>query len=194
MRPVAINTVPEAGITIRVVDDSTREGLAGQTLTVALKKFGGSLTTLVANTDYTIADQGGGYYDITFLLSALFDTPGDCVVEVTGANIDEYPERFHVFTPANAPATPATLSDVERASVADWVLTRTLINAIAATSRETWGTGDERWTLIGSILATAGKNVDEGGNLATYWHDLTTPAFSRPLTSNPNGVPISGVG
>ena len=195
---VAVNTVPEGAIAVRLVTDTDRDaGSTGATLTLKWIKAGeSSWATLTETTEYTVAEGAGGIYFVTFVDTDLFDTVGGAVLEISAADTDEYYERFYIYTPANADAMPATLSAAERNAIADHTLRRKISNARASSNGDTWSAGDEQYTLVGSALATAGVNITISGNLVTKQEDESTEAFSRPLTTADPGTvdEITGVG
>ena len=195
---VAVDTVPEGAIPVRLVTDADRDaGATGETLTLKWIKAGaGSWTTLTVSTHYTVAEGAGGIYWITIVDSDIFDTVGGAVLEISSTGGDEYYERFYVFTPASVDAVPATLSAAERNAIADHTLRRKISNARSSSDGDTWSAGDEQYTLVGSALATAGVNITISGNLVTKQEDESTTAFSRPLTTAEAGTvdEITGVG
>ena len=199
---VAVGTVPEGPIVIRLVQDADRDaGQTGSTLIIKwVKNDETSYTTLTSGTHYTATEMTDGLYAITFTDDAngqgLFDTVGGAVMQVTATSADEYYERFYVFTPANVDAVPATLSATVMAQVADPVLRRRITNVRSSSDGDSWTTGDEQYTVVGAIEATAGKNIAASGTLTTYREDETTTAFSRSLTTVTAGSTddITGVG
>lgn len=188
---VAVDTVPEGAIGVRLVTDADRDaGATGKTLTLKWIKAGASSwTTLTVTTQYTVTEGASGIYWITFVDTDLFDTVGGAVLEVTATDADEYYERFDVFTPANVDAVPATLSTAYLNKIADHVLRRAMDTARASSDGDTV----EKQSLLGALSKLVNKTALSGTTLTVYQEDNTTSFFTQTVTTDADADPVTSV-
>lgn len=184
---VAVNTVPEGDIIVRLVQDTDRDaGATGKTLTVGWIKAGAtSYTVLTSGTHYNASEMTDGLYAIEFIDDAngqgLFDTVGSVVVRISATGADEYYERFDVFTPANVPATPAMLSQAERDALASATVT---INAKTALANSAAHANDpEDISLIDLQIKQIG-DVTTSGSESAPTVILTDPNGNERMVIN----------
>jgi len=172
---------------------------------VQISKNGGTF----ANTTNAATEISNGWYKVT-LTSTETNTNGGLIVRATEASSLEWREKLQVveavpdvnivssdatvdanivsedvgYTPSDATLSSSTLDDI-----ADTILSRKVSEVRSAGALP----AEVRFTLVGSILATAGKNVVSGSALNTYEETNTTIEFSRTIVTNASAVPIISV-
>lgn len=188
---VAVDTVPEGAIPVRLVQDADRDaGSTGATLTLKWLKAGASSwTTLTVTTQYTVTEGASGVYWITFVDTDLFDTVGGAVLEISATSTDEYYERFFVFTPANVDAVPATLSTTYLNKIADHVLRRSMATARASSDGDTVA----KQSLLGAIAKDVNKTALIGTTLTVYQEDNATSFYTQTVTTDASAEPVTSV-
>jgi len=172
---------------------------------VQISKNGGAF----ANTTNAATEISNGWYKVT-LTSTETNTNGGLIVRATEASSLEWREKLQVveavpdvnivssdatvdanivsedvgYTPSDATLSSSTLDDI-----ADTILSRKVSEVRSAGALP----AEVRFTLVGSILATAGKNVVSGSSLNTYEETNATIEFSRTIVTNASAVPIISV-
>lgn len=161
---------------------------------VQISKNGGAFA---ASTN-SASEIGNGWYSVA-LTATETGTVGPLIVRVTDATSAEWREYHQVSAGLPTDTSACTVTGIDAATgneIADRVIGRTVTNVRSSSDRDTWSAGAERYTIVGAILATAGKNVASAGTLTTYQEDETTSGFTRPLTTVSAGTAddITGVG